>query len=36
VDLGAAVQPHERVLPVRHVLLQQIDHSRKECYDRKF
>ena len=28
VDLWAAVQPHEGVLAMRHVLLQQVDHSR--------
>ena len=27
-DLGRSVQPHERVLPVGHVLLQQVDHPR--------
>ena len=26
MDLGAAVQPHEGVLPMSHVLLQKVDH----------
>ena len=27
VDLWAAIEPHERVLTMRHVLLQEVDHS---------
>ena len=33
VDLAAAIEPHVAVLPVAHVLLQQVDHPRHLAVD---